>query len=65
MRPFEATTFTHKTLVNSDGTPQRFKRTGKTKTWKTRPKEFQIPVKRGLREYGYITHENIDEFNWS
>lgn len=64
MLPQEATIFLHKTALNSDGTPQKFKKNGKTKTWKTRPNEFQIPVKRGLKQFGYITHENIDNFTW-
>lgn len=46
------------TLKNADGTPYRWRRNGKTKTWKTRPDDFAIPVKRGLREYGIITHYN-------
>ena len=55
--------FEHATRKNSDGTPERWRRNGKTKTWKTRPGHFQIPVKRGLYEYGYITHENAHEFH--
>ena len=31
-------------------------RNGQTKTWKTRPGEFRIPVKYGLYRYGYIFH---------
>lgn len=38
------------------------RRNGKTKTWKTRPDEFKVPVKYGLYEYFYITHENAGEF---
>jgi hypothetical protein len=54
--------FEHKTLKNHDGTPQRFIRNGKNKTWKTRPTEFKIPVKRGLKEYGYIDQDNYLDF---
>jgi hypothetical protein len=36
--------------------PVRWRRNGKTKTWKTRPGEFQIPIKHGLRSYDYITN---------
>lgn len=32
--------------------PLTCRRNGKTKTWKTRPGHFQIPVKRGLRDCG-------------
>lgn len=33
----------------------RWRRNGKTTTWKTRPNDFVIPVKHGLYEYGRIT----------
>jgi hypothetical protein len=32
----------------------RFRRNGRTQTWKTRPDHFRVPVKRGLREYDHI-----------
>ena len=41
----------------------RFRRNGKTKTWVRSPEEFRIPVKRGLREYGYITQTNAQDFH--
>lgn len=47
---------------NADGTPQRWRRNGATKTWKTRPDDFRIPIKRGLNEYAYITPSNAHEF---
>lgn len=37
--------------------------TGVCKTWKTRPKEFRLPVKYGLYESTYITHGNADRFH--
>lgn len=56
--------FEHVSKTNkSDKQPMRVRRTGKTKTWKTRPDEFQIPVKYGLYESGYITHDNAKEWN--
>lgn len=39
----------HKTRLNRDGTPQRCRVNGKAKTWKTRPNDFTLPVKHGLR----------------
>lgn len=58
-----ATKFEHTTLKNADKkTPVRCKRTGKTQTWKTRPGEFKIPVKYGLRESFYITNQNAAEW---
>lgn len=47
---------------NADGTLQRWRRNGVTKTWKTRPNDFRVPVKRGLYEYGYITQDNAVSF---
>lgn len=38
------------------------RRNGKTKLWKTRPDDFKIPVKAGLRECGYIDYHNVDQF---
>lgn len=46
------------TEKNADGTPKRWRRNGKTKTWKTRPEDFEIPVKYGLYTYGTITQDN-------
>jgi hypothetical protein len=40
-----------------------WRRNGKTKTWKTRPTHFSVPVKYGLYGYGYITHDNAHEFH--
>jgi hypothetical protein len=38
----------------------RWRRNGATKTWKTRPTEFQVPIKYGLRDYSYLTDVNAD-----
>lgn len=35
--------------------------TGSIKTWKTRPAEFRLPVKYGLREYAAINHYDAGE----
>lgn len=57
-------TFYHRTATYRDGvTPIQCRRNGRTKRWKTRPDEFQIPVKYGLKECFYITQRNADE--WS
>ena len=55
--------FEHITLKNADKTPVRAKRNGKTKYWKTRPNEFKIPVKHGIRECFYLTQDNCNEWN--
>lgn len=58
-----AENFEHVSMKNRDKTPVRARRNGKTKTWKTRPGDFQIPVKYGLRECFYITPTNAHEWN--
>jgi hypothetical protein len=39
-----------------------WRRNGQTKTYKTRPEDFLVPVKFGLYQYGYITPANADQF---
>jgi len=36
---------------------------GQLKTWKTRPGEYRLPVKHGMRGYGEVTPENISQFH--
>lgn len=57
--------FYHREMRNSDGTPLRVRVTGRCRTWKTRPAEFSLPVKHGLRDCGYITHRNAAEWDAS
>lgn len=45
-------------VMMSNGRWWDCRRNGRTKTWKTRPGEFRIPVKAGLRACGYITNGN-------
>lgn len=40
----------------------RVRRNGKTQTWKTRHKEWMIPIKFGFRDYGRIDHSNTELF---
>jgi hypothetical protein len=42
-----------------------WRQNGAIKRWKTRPEEFRIPVKNGLRNYAYITHENAHLFHFA
>lgn len=58
-----ASMFHHISATNADGTPQRFRANGKCKTWKTRPDDFRVPVKRGMYTFGYITPQNAALFN--
>jgi len=58
--------FEHVSAKNADGTPVRARRNGKTRTWKTRPDRFQIPVKYGLKSYFYIDnfeYQNAGDWN--
>ena len=61
-KAIEAREFHHVTFKNRDGTPLRARRNGKTKTWKTRPGEFRVPVKYGLKQCFYI--ESINAHEW-
>lgn len=53
----------HSTLKNADGTPLRCRVNGKVKLWKTRPDEFRLPVKHGLKNCFYIDQDNCHEWN--
>lgn len=40
-----------------------WRRNGATKTWKTRPAEFSVPVKYGMRHHRYISDLDAGEFH--
>jgi hypothetical protein len=40
----------------------RCRRNGRTQTWKTRHKEFSIPIKFGFRGTGRVDHSNTELF---
>lgn len=42
-----------------NGNYWRLRRNGKTQFWKTRPNEFSIPVKAGLRACGRVTQDSL------
>lgn len=48
---------------NADGSCQRWRRNGATHTWKTRPNEFRIPIKYGLRGFSAIELHNANNFH--
>lgn len=54
--------FYHRTLRNADGTAVRCRVNGECKTWRTRPLDYRLPVKHGLRDCFYITPSN--EQDW-
>lgn len=41
----------------------RWRVNGKCHVWKTRPKEFALPIKFGLKEYGQINEFNCHKFH--
>ena len=52
----------HITARNADGTPLRGRVNGKVILWKTRPLEFRVPMKYGLKTYFYVTEDNAKEW---
>lgn len=54
--------FHHKTLKNADGTPVRCRVNGQCRTWKTRPEQFSLPVKHGLKQCFYINEMNAKDW---
>lgn len=40
-----------------------WRRNGATKTWKTRPAEFRVPIKYGLKECSYLDQGNARHFH--
>lgn len=49
--------------TNADGSCQRWRRNGKTQTWKTRPEDFRVPIKYGLRGFSAIEKSSADLFH--
>ena len=45
---------------NKDGTCQRWKVNGKVQTWKRSPWRVRVPVRCGLRLYGYVDELSLD-----
>lgn len=64
----QATSLIHGTQLftdldqNADGSPARWRVTGKCKVWKTRPEEFSVPLKHGMYTYGYLNQDNKEFF---
>lgn len=54
--------FWHRIERNTDGTPLRCRPNGKPKFWKTRPHDFKLPVKYGLKNCFYLTPANISDW---
>lgn len=54
--------FHHINLKNADKSPVRCRVNGACKTWKTRPNEFRLPVKYGLKSCFYIDQDNAAQW---
>lgn len=54
--------FEHVSLKGSDKQPIRCRANGKCQTWVTRPEDFKLPVKHGLRNTFYITPANAADW---
>jgi hypothetical protein len=54
--------FYHVKLRNADGTAVRCRVNGACKTWKTRPDDFRLPVKYGLKDCFYIEPGNAADW---
>lgn len=59
---FYSRTVSYKGRGKHPGAPYEARRNGATKTWKTRPGEFRIPIKIGFKGYGYIDQNNAHEW---
>ena len=62
MAATHGTIFCATNAYNADRTPLRARVNGKCQTWITRPNEFRLPMKYGLKHCFYITHENAEEW---
>lgn len=52
----------HVSKKDSRGNPVVCRVNGKVKLWKTRPTEFEVPVKYGLYNCFYVTHLNAKDW---
>lgn len=52
----------HVSLRNADDSALRARINGRPKLWKTRPEEFRLPMKWGLKTCFYITHLDADQW---
>lgn len=48
---------------DSDGRPAHARVTGAVKLWKTRPNDFEVPIKRGMWDSGYLTPSTASRFS--
>jgi hypothetical protein len=53
------TTLYHALHRNADGSPQRWRVSGKVKTWVRSPHRVEIPVKHGLYDFDRLTESEL------
>ncbi len=54
--------FYHVTLRNADGSAVRCRANGACKQWVTRPDDWRLPVKYGLKQCFYLTPRNAADW---
>ena len=52
-----------KNYHNRDGSKQRWRVNGQVKIWKRSPLKVKVPLKHGLYAFGYLTEDNLNEFD--
>ena len=53
----------HANHRNADGTPQRWRVTGKVKTWKKDASRIYVPIKHGMYNYDHLDEHSLDLVN--
>ena len=49
----------HVSQKNVDGTPQRWRVSGKPKTWKRTPSRVSVPLKHGMYDHEHLTEDSL------
>ena len=55
-------TIYEKGAFNSDGTPRRWRVSGKVQTWKKDKTRIRVPLKHGMYNNGELTQKNLSDF---
>lgn len=52
-------TLYHRKHINADGTAQRWRVSGRPKTWKTMPHRVEVPVKHGMYDNDRLSESDL------
>jgi hypothetical protein len=63
LTPLQAKTESRFHFYDAKPECENWRRSGQTQTWKTRPNEFRVPIKFGLRESSALTESNLEYFH--